>query len=224
MILLDVPYDKRNEAKNLGAKWSPDYKKWYVEKREDYGKFIKWMGDDKLLVLDNLYLIEGIHTCFKCGKDTRVIGFGLDKYLPIYDYIIDDSVGSYDLERFARDIKLSETMDPDIHIVGPIDPIPEALMRVLSKKYNYKMRYSKTINRSSISNCCDYCDVLQGDFFLFSEVDSPFWINDIEDVKKLKIYHFILNRDLLVEANEGWSSFDELFKKYGRIKSMRVKI
>lgn len=104
MLLLDVPYDERNEAKNLGARWSPDYKKWYVEKREDYGKFIKWMGDDKLLVLDNLYLIEGIHTCFKCGKDTRVIGFGLDKYLPIYDYIIDDSVGSYDLERFARDI------------------------------------------------------------------------------------------------------------------------
>nr|WP_231947286.1 DUF5710 domain-containing protein [Anaerococcus mediterraneensis] len=29
MILLDVPYDEKNEAKNLGAKWSPDYKKFF---------------------------------------------------------------------------------------------------------------------------------------------------------------------------------------------------
>ena len=29
IILLDVPYNKRDTAKKYGARWSPDRKKWY---------------------------------------------------------------------------------------------------------------------------------------------------------------------------------------------------
>ena len=97
-------------------------------------------------------------------------------------------------------------------------------MEYIQNKYNYKLRYSKTTYISSICNCCDNCDVLQGDFFLFSEVDSPFFIHSQEDVKKLKIYKIKLEQDLIVNADDGWASFDEMFKKYGKIIPLDIKI
>ena len=35
-LILNVPYKEKDEAKALGAKWNPQLKKWYVEKRMDY--------------------------------------------------------------------------------------------------------------------------------------------------------------------------------------------
>lgn len=223
MLYLNVSYEDKDKAKALGARWNPNVKKWYVKDRKDYPKFMEFMGDDNILVLDNLYLIQGFQECFRCHKQTRVIGFGLDKYLAMYKYLEVDNY-KYDRQKFARDIKLCEKDNFDMHIVGPIDPIPSKLYKLIRQKYNYKNRYSKTTHTSSISNCCDYCDVLQGDFYLFYEVDSPFWIDSEEKLEKLKIYKFNLSRDILVSANDGWSSFDELFKKHCRIKEFNIEI
>jgi len=220
MLLLNVPYIEKDKAKKLGAKWSPELKKWYVKNKEDYYKFISWIEPyGNIVVIDALYLIEGIQKCFRCGKETRVIGFGIDKHFSI------DKM--YELqENYNENIKdaLEEINQNDIHIVGPITPIPEILMEYIKSKYNYKLRYSKTTKTSNISNCCEYCDVLQGDFFLFNEVDSPFFIHSPEDVKKLKIYKIRLKHDLIINAEDGWASFDEMFKKYGHIISLDINL
>ena len=220
MLLLNVPYIEKDKAKKLGAKWSPELKKWYVKNKEDYYKFISWIEPyGNIVVIDALYLIEGIQKCFRCDKETRVIGFGIDKHFSI------DKM--YELqENYNENIKdaLEEINQNDIHIVGPITPIPEVLMEYIKSKYNYKLRYSKTTKTSNISNCCEYCDVLQGDFFLFNEVDSPFFIHSPEDVKKLKIYKIRLKHDLIINAEDGWASFDEMFKKYGHIISLDINL
>lgn len=220
MLLLNVPYIEKDKAKKLGAKWSPELKKWYVKNKEDYYKFVSWIEPyGNIVVIDALYLIEGIQKCFRCGKETRVIGFGIDKHFSI------DKM--YELqENYNENIKdaLEEINQNDIHIVGPITPIPEVLMEYIKSKYNYKLRYSKTTKTSNISNCCEYCDVLQGDFFLFNEVDSPFFIHSPEDVKKLKIYKIRLKHDLIINAEDGWASFDEMFKKYGHIISLDINL
>jgi len=39
-IYLDCPFEDKNEAKNLGAKWDPSIKKWYVK---DSTGFEKWL-------------------------------------------------------------------------------------------------------------------------------------------------------------------------------------
>ena len=75
MLILNVPYKEKDEAKALGAKWNPNIKKWYVQNRQDYVKFYKWiMAQGSIIVCNNLYVIEGRQRCFKCGKETRVIG------------------------------------------------------------------------------------------------------------------------------------------------------
>ncbi|MDY5741593.1 MAG: DUF5710 domain-containing protein [Lachnospiraceae bacterium] len=220
MLLLNVPYIEKDKVKKLGANWNPELKKWYVKNKEDYYKFVRWIEPyGNMVVIDTLYLIEGIQKCFKCGKETRVIGFGIDKHFSI------DKM--YDLqENYSENIKdtLAEINQNDIHIVGPITPIPEILMEYIKSKYNYKLRYSKTTKTSNISNCCDYCDVLQGDFFLFNEVDSPFFIHSPEDIKKLNIYQIRLKHDLIINATDGWASFDEMFKMYGHIITLDINL
>lgn len=220
MLLLNVPYIEKDKAKKLGANWNPELKKWYVKNKEDYYKFVDWIEPyGNMVVIDELYLVEGVQKCFKCGKETRVIGFGIDKHLSI------DKM--YDLQiNYNENIEyvLEEMNQNDIHIVGPITPIPEILMKYIKSKYNYKLRYSKTTNTSNISNCCEHCDVLQGDFFLFNEDDSPFFIHSPEDIKRLKIYKIILKHDLIINAEDGWASFDEMFKRYGNIISLDINL
>ena len=226
MLILNVPYNEKDDAKSLGARWNPIIKKWYVKDKKDYHKFIHWIERyGNIVIIDELYLIEGVKKCFRCGKETRVIGFGIDKHLSI-DGLFEIENNNYDDNEIKEILydKMLEINQDDIHIVGPIDPIPEPLMEYIQNKYNYKLRYSKTTHISSICNCCDNCDVLQGDFFLFSEVDSPFFIHSQEDVKKLKIYKIKLEQDLIVNADDGWASFDEMFKKYGKIIPLDIKI
>lgn len=220
MLLLNVPYIEKDKAKKLGANWNPELKKWYVKNKEDYYKFVDRIEPyGNMVVIDELYLVEGVQKCFKCGKETRVIGFGIDKHLSI-DKMYDLQINYNENIEYA----LEEINQNDIHIVGPITPIPEILMKYIKSKYNYKLRYSKTTNTSNISNCCEHCDVLQGDFFLFNEVDSPFFIHSPEDIKRLKIYKIILGYDLIINAEDGWASFDEMFKRYGNIISLDIDL
>jgi hypothetical protein len=209
MLLLNVPYIEKDKAKKLGANWNPELKKWYVKNKEDYYKFVDWIEPyGNIVVIDELYLVEGVQKCFKCGRETRVIGFGIDKHLSI-DKMYDLQINYNENIEYA----LEEINQNDIHIVGPITPIPEILMKYIKSKYNYKLRYSKTTNTSNISNCCEHCDVLQGDFFLFNEDNSQFFIHSPEDIKRLKIYKIILEHDLIINAEDGWASFDEMFKR-----------
>lgn len=42
-VYIDCPYEERDEAKALGAKWDWQRKKWYVPGGLDVAEFSKWM-------------------------------------------------------------------------------------------------------------------------------------------------------------------------------------
>jgi hypothetical protein len=212
MLLLNVPYSEKDEAKQLGARWNPECKRWYVQNKEDYPKFAKWIIEQgNIVVCDALYVLEGNQKCFKCGKETRVIGFGLENF--------------YEFEGDPYDDDVDVTYWSDvIRIVGPIAPIPKKILDYLQSKYNYKDRYSSTTGESHINNCCDNCDVLQGDFFLFSEVNSPFFLDSVEKIQNLKIYKIPLKQDIIINASVSYGSNDEMIKEYGRYKLLEIEI
>lgn len=134
MLLLNVPYREKEEAKELGAKWNPEQKKWYVHEKNDYPKFAKWIAKQgSIVVCDAIYLLEGKQNCFKCGKGTRVIGFGLENF---YDF-----EGEFD-DEFDYDSDIPYYTDV-IHIAGPINPIPQNIFTYLQTKYNYKSNCSE---------------------------------------------------------------------------------
>lgn len=48
MLLLNVPYSEKDEAKALGARWNPEKKKWYVPDGVDATLFSRWTESPKL--------------------------------------------------------------------------------------------------------------------------------------------------------------------------------
>jgi len=42
-IVLDCPYEQRNQVKALGARWDPALKKWYVIDPPDLAPFAPWL-------------------------------------------------------------------------------------------------------------------------------------------------------------------------------------
>lgn len=41
-LILEVPYLEKDDAKNLGAKWDPEIRKWFVPKGQDTKPFRRW--------------------------------------------------------------------------------------------------------------------------------------------------------------------------------------
>lgn len=206
-LIIDVPYTEKDEAKSLGAKWNPNLKKWYVEERENYHKFEKWILGNKenvSILCDYFYIVEGTHLCFKCNKPTKVIGFGVKNFFEVYysnEYDNEDNFCYY---------------EDNIHIASHIEPLSKALLDKLKEKYNYYESYSKTINASYLANHCSNCKVIQGDFFLFEEVDTPFFVDSIEKAKALKLYKVPLENDVIVDLDIGFGSEDYLIEKYAQ--------
>lgn len=210
-LLLHVPYEEKDIVKKLGAWWNPEIKRWYVRDKKDYPKFRNWITDKQefTIVCDYIYIVEGKQSCYRCGESTRVIGFGVEHYFEFVD--TNDDEESYYYE------------EGEIHIVSHFKPMPQRLLEYVQKQYNYKMRYSQTISDSYMANGCDHCDALQGDFFLFGEVGSPFWVDSKEVASQLKLYRIPLKYDLVFDFMEvGWGSEDWLIKKYGKITEISL--
>lgn len=45
MIILEVPYQEKQEAKDLGARWNSDIKKWCVSQHIDVSSFSRWLPE-----------------------------------------------------------------------------------------------------------------------------------------------------------------------------------
>ena len=43
---LKVPYDEKDDAKKLGARWDAARKTWYVENVENIEQFMRWMPNE----------------------------------------------------------------------------------------------------------------------------------------------------------------------------------
>lgn len=208
MLLLNVPYEEKEEAKALGARWKPEYKKWSVFLGKDYYKFDKWIPkyQGNVILCDYIYIIIGKHECFKCHKETNVVGLGVEKHMNI----IEDDHGKRHYS-FYKD---------DIHICPFVDGLPKNICDFVSDNYGLKYGYSNVVKKRYLANHCQNCGVIQGNFFLFDEVDSPFFLYEASDVKKLEIYKVKLPYDIVCNAEIGYSSNDYMIKKYGKFQEL----
>lgn len=47
-VWLNVEYREKDEAKNLGARWNPGKRQWYVDNPENLKPFIRWINKEQL--------------------------------------------------------------------------------------------------------------------------------------------------------------------------------
>lgn len=206
-LLLNVPYAEKEDAKFLGARWNPDIKKWYASDKNKYPAFRRWFQNPSadLIVLDHLYIAVGDHTCFKCNRQTPVVSLASDSYIRID--------GDY-----------SERCEGEVNFISDVDGLPQQLQEYLNNTYQFFKGYSKTTKSYYYGNHCNNCGVLQGDWFLHDEPDSPFFIDGVDAAKALTLYKIPLSYDLALTASVGWGSEDYLIKEYAKIVDFDLQI
>ncbi|WP_197068263.1 DUF5710 domain-containing protein [Candidatus Soleaferrea massiliensis] len=221
-LYLNVPYSEKEEAKSLGAKWNARVKKWYINTDpKEYTKFSKWIlgdTDDAVIATEYIFIVESQQKCWKCGQSTRVVGLGIGEFVHIY--------GDADDPHFEI---VEDYVEPgeELHLAWADNEndIPPKLLKYLKDTYSVKTGYSKTIGRKCFANHCDCCGVLQGNWFLFNEPDSPLSScvggdELIERMCKLKIKGIPIKDDLQLDWNVGFCSNDYAYFKYGQFEEL----
>lgn len=221
-LYLNIPYSEKEEAKALGAKWSPGIKKWYIDVRpEKYVDFSKWIlkdTDDAIIATEYIFVVEGRQKCWKCGQLTKVIGLGIDEFIHIYD----------DIDGVQYEI-VEDYIEPgeELHLawVNKESDMPPKLLRYLKENYSVKTGYSKTLGGQCFANHCDCCGSLQGNWFLFNEPGSPLsscidGSELVERMDKLKVMGIPIEDDLQLSWNIGFCTNDYAYFKYGHYKEL----
>lgn len=197
-ILINVPNKDSNKVKLLGAKWKPQYKKWCVERKADYPKFIQWILRNEnytSIVCDFFYIAEATLKCEYCNSETKVIAFGIENCLEIKDY--------YSAHDFPY-----EYIYGDIFFSSFIDPLPNRFKTYLRQKYNYYDEYD--FSDVYGTNHCINCGSMQGQpGFLIDIFEKPACIRD----QKINLYKVKLNYDLISDVNLYLCDYTDNFNK-----------
>lgn len=220
-LYLNVPYAEKEAAKQLGARWDPAMKKWFFQGPvREYVKFARWITEGREITTiahEYVFIVEGVQTCFRCGKTTRVVGLGIGEHTRLYD----NEDGTFDSET-VEDLMGYEPLF--LAWVDREEDIPPALLRYLKEHYCVKTGFSRTAGKC-FANHCEHCGVIQGNWHLFEE-DSPLtlYIPDgpelREKLRKLKIYSIGIDENLVLDWNFGYGDNDGLYLKYAKMEEL----
>lgn len=216
-LVLNVPFEEKDAAKEKGARWNPELKKWIATNKKYYRRFLPWISSENFysIVCDQFYIVEGVRFCHKCNKPTRVIGFGIEDY-----YSIEPDENNPG--KLWIDASLNEGC---VKIIAHIAPLPAPVEKFIKSNWNYKLGYSRTIGSSYLANHCEHCNAIQGDHFLFAEPNSPFSVDTEQDATKLTLYKIPLTDDLVVDFLElGYSPTEFLIKEHGKIIDSGIEL
>ncbi|HSG40293.1 MAG TPA: DUF5710 domain-containing protein [Thermoanaerobaculia bacterium] len=200
VVFLDVPYHEKDEAKRLGARWSPEVRKWYIPEGRPHEPFSRWLpeiSDDTVLqVSAPIYAVESSSPCWSCGREISVVALAVEHL---------DGQEQDDEEKCL--IVLSE-----------IEELPPELLRLISSRYSsLKMRYSKTANRRYFMNHCS-CGAPLGDFFLHSEPGAAFFPTSPEEAEQIVLRELPIVGSFKVKASYG-QAYPDLISAHAQRES-----
>jgi hypothetical protein len=181
-IPLNVKFEEKEEAKNNGAQWDSKNKLWYLWDYKKLSSVNKWMNPDyNIYVTENIYLVTGYRDCWKCHNSTKVYSIGAEKFT-----YFDDQWKFYPVFYLINGIELYSNNFIDI-------------LKLTNDKL--KLLLSKTINLKYLMNTCEYCNIPQGDNFIYDEYDAVFSPNDRTEVNNITIKKLPLELDIGLKGN-----------------------
>lgn len=179
---LNVPYAEKDEAKRLGARWSPERRCWYVPAGSDPLPLSRWWITRETtpslsLRAPEAYLVRSPAHCWRCGSPITVIGFLLAPSFEVNDAwesgeeAVVDHWSAYEDWGFAHYIE--ELSSEVAEIASAASP-------------TYRPGFSKTMQCQYWANHCSSCRALQGDFNLFSEPGGAFMPMTEQDAQLMR--------------------------------------
>ncbi len=75
---LNVPFEEKDLAKQKGAQWDQEQRKWFVPQGKNPIYFIRWIKElnehDYNVFSQRFYIAESYQSCWRCKKTTPVFG------------------------------------------------------------------------------------------------------------------------------------------------------
>jgi len=169
-----VPFEQKDEAKRLGARWDATRKVWYVPAGKDVSPFRRWLPreydpDDITVRSDWYFIVRSTRDCWKCGARTAVYGFllpaGHETMMPT----------GYDEETDEEQYEMVGQDAPSlVSNVTVLLPSVADRMKSLTAT-SYRPDCSQMAQSHYWMNHCEQCDAKQGDFELFDEPGGAFF-------------------------------------------------
>jgi len=157
-IYLYVPFEEKERAKALGARWDAERKCWYVARAGDLRVFGQWLDQEPcrddcdfyLIASSSAYVAATRTQCWKCRAPTPVVCL----------YCADGTIAGERYEGFT---------------VSNITAIDAALERQLERWPFLRFgRGGRECDRY-LGNHCVHCDVLQQDYYMHCEPGGAFF-------------------------------------------------
>jgi hypothetical protein len=170
---LAVPFDEKDEAKRLGARWDAVKKVWYVPDGIDPAPFEQWVpeplkangqaDDEPTIRCNRYYIAEASRACWKCSKPTMVFAFFMPRGHEQPTEDPDAPAGSWD--RYEEESSLS--------LVTYICEGAVAAIRELTTRYRVTQHHG-----AYWLNHCEHCDALLADWYDHDEFGGAFTPED----------------------------------------------
>jgi len=162
---LRVPIGEKDAARQLGARWDPARKLWYIPEGVEVEPFSRWLPE---LFEPNIrgpcYAIAtGRRRCWRCNTLTRVYAIMLAAGHELW--IVEDDPTN---DRWQTGV--GPTL---LSYVYELHETVAARLRRLAPRY--RIDYSHTSRSFYWMNHCEHCETKLGDFETIQETDSPFY-------------------------------------------------
>jgi hypothetical protein len=163
-IDLQVPFNEKEEARRLGARWDPAQKVWYVPANVDPAPLQKWHPRPLTpnMRASLFFLATTTRDCWRCAAVARVVALVLPAGHE--DFYVGDDPADDHWQESAEPVVLSYVR----YLTEPV----AARLRPLAP--HYRIDFSQTTGTSYWMNHCEHCAAKLGDFDTICEYGVAF--------------------------------------------------
>ncbi|MBW4473937.1 MAG: hypothetical protein KME45_26725 [Stenomitos rutilans HA7619-LM2] len=190
-LFLDVPFQEKEQAKHLGARWHPDRKKWYVPEGMDKNRFRRWLAvEPSVALMPPLWLVEAPQRhppqwmgCVQCGFDdnqcyTLAASGGHDESKPWQPRLTNELV-----------------------VLRWMDAPPEAIAAAITRQAKgYFPDRSKQMGMRCYVNHCQQCGMSLYESYLGDRL-APFLAETRDWASRIRLYQLPIAEPVRVECS-----------------------
>ncbi|MDR6936008.1 DUF5710 domain-containing protein [Luteibacter sp. 3190] len=172
-VNLVVPFDQKDQAKALGARWDPQQRVWFVPNGVPYEPLSQWMptAPDWDVRSNRYWVVSGETHCWKCHQPTTVHALAVP---PGHEILVSDDEGDrWEPQEYLQFLMYLTEVDDG------------ALAELRKRCPLLGMDYSKTTGSHYWMNHCRHCRMKQGDFSLHCEPGGAFYPTDDAELRRL---------------------------------------
>jgi len=180
-IELRVPFEDKDEAKRLGARWDSALRLWVVPEGLDPARFARWLPALRApnVRAPSYFLAASRRCCWRCAATSQVHGFVLP-------------AGHETL--YAGDDPDEDTWEgaEEPTLLCYLDWLaPAVAARIKAVAPHYRVAYSNVTGTFYWMNRCENCDAPLGDHETFCEPGQGFLAFTIEEARRVSLTHVV---------------------------------